>query len=95
MSQARTIVRVPDEIGNKYRFAVISGKRCEQLQRGAFPKVEVVVPVNRQGQAQDAPKLASFWAQVGIQEVEENRIGWEEGEVLEHDYTTGTPISVE
>ncbi|MBI3132187.1 MAG: hypothetical protein HYZ13_12770 [Acidobacteria bacterium] len=95
MSQARTIVRVPDEIGNKYRFAVISGKRCEQLQRGAFPKVEVVVPVNRQGQAQDAPKLASFWAQVGIQEVEENRIGWEEGEVLNLDYTTETPISVE
>ncbi len=95
MSQARTIVRVPEEIGNKYRFAVISGKRCEQLQRGAFPKVEVVVPVNRQGHAQDAPKLASFWAQVGIQEVEENRIGWEEGEVLNLDYTTETPISVE
>ncbi|HJV23351.1 MAG TPA: hypothetical protein VJ623_03950 [Holophagaceae bacterium] len=95
MSQARTIVRVPEEIGNKYRFAVISGKRCEQLQRGAFPKVEVVVPVNRQGQAQDAPKLASFWAQVGIQEVEENRIGWEEGEVLNLDYTTEAPISVE
>jgi len=49
----RTIVRVPDEIANKYRFVVIAGKRCEQLQRGAFPKVEVVVPVNKHGQAQD------------------------------------------
>ena len=35
----RTIVRVPDEIANKYRFVVVAGKRCEQLQRGAFPKV--------------------------------------------------------
>ena len=91
----RTIVRVPDEIGNKYRFASVTGRRCEQLQRGAFPKVEVIVPVNKLGHAQDAPKLASFWAQVGIREVEENRIGWEEGEVLSLDYTTEAPISVE
>ncbi|MCX6547189.1 MAG: DNA-directed RNA polymerase subunit omega [Acidobacteria bacterium] len=70
----RTIVRVPDEIANKYRFVVVAGKRCEQLQRGAFPKVEVVVPVNKHGQAQDAPKLASFWGQVAMAEVEENRI---------------------
>lgn len=93
--QQRTIVRVPEEIGNKYRFAVVSGKRCEQLQRSAFPKVEVVVPVNKLGHAQEAPKLASFWAQVGIREVEENRIAWEEGEVVTLDYTTEAPISVE
>ncbi len=91
----RTIVRVPEEIGNKYRFAVVSGKRCEQLQRGAFPKVEVIVPVNKQGHAQDAPKLASFWAQVGVRETEENRIGWEQGEVVTLDYTTEAPISIE
>jgi hypothetical protein len=91
----RTIVRVPEEIGNKYRFAVVTGRRCEQLQRGAFPKVEVIVPVNKHGQAQDAPKLASFWAQVGIREVEENRIAWEEGEILTLDYTIEAPISVE
>jgi hypothetical protein len=94
MSQ-RTIIRVPEELGNKYRFAVVSGKRCEQLQRGAFPKVEVVVPVNKHGHAQDAPKLASFWSQVSVREVEENRIAFEEGEVLTLDYTTEIPISVE
>ena len=91
----RTIVRIPEEIGNKYRFVVVAGKRCEQLQRGAFPKVEVVVPVNRHGQAQDAPKLASFWGQVAVAEVEENRIAFEEPEVITLDYTTETPISVE
>ncbi|HEX9082627.1 MAG TPA: DNA-directed RNA polymerase subunit omega [Holophagaceae bacterium] len=91
----RTIVRVPEEIGNKYRFVVVAGKRCEQLQRGAFPKVEVVVPVNKHGQAQDAPKLASFWGQVAMAEVEENRIAFEEPEVISLDYTTETPISVE
>lgn len=91
----RTIVRIPEEIGNKYRFVVVAGKRCDQLQRGAFPKVEVVVPVNRHGQAQDAPKLASFWGQVAMAEVEENRIAFEEAEVITLDYTTETPISVE
>ncbi|MDE3032646.1 MAG: hypothetical protein KGI56_03185 [Acidobacteriota bacterium] len=91
----RTIVRVPEEIGNKYRFVVVAGKRCEQLQRGAFPKVEVVVPVNKHGQAQDAPKLASFWGQVAVAEVEENRIAFEEPEVITLDYTTEIPISVE
>ncbi len=91
----RTIVRIPEEIFNKYRFVVVAGKRCEQLQRGAFPKVEVVVPVNRHGQAQDAPKLASFWGQVAVAEVEENRIAFEEPEVITLDYTTETPISVE
>ena len=91
----RTIVRIPEEIGNKYRFVVVAGKRCDQLQRGAFPKVEVVVPVNRHGQAQDAPKLASFWGQVAVAEVEENRIAFEEPEVITLDYTTEAPISVE
>ncbi len=94
MSQ-RTIVRVPEEIGNKYRFVVVAGKRCEQLQRGAFPKVEVVVPVNKHGQAQEAPKLASFWGQVAVAEVEENRIAFEEPEVITLDYTTEAPISSE
>ena len=91
----RTIVRVPEEIANKYRFVVVAGKRCEQLQRGAFPKVEVIVPVNKHGQAQDAPKLASFWGQVAVAEVEENRIAFEEPEVLSLDYTTEAPISGE
>jgi len=91
----RTIVRVPDEIANKYRFVVIAGKRCEQLQRGAFPKVEVVVPVNKHGQAQDAPKLASFWGQVAVAEVEENRIAFEEAEIITLDDTTVVPISSE
>jgi hypothetical protein len=91
----RTIVRVPEEIANKYRFVVVAGKRCEQLQRGAFPKVEVVVPVNKHGQAQDAPKLASFWGQVAVAEVEENRIAFEEPEVITLDYTTEAPISSE
>ena len=94
MSQ-RTVVHVPDEIANKYRFVVISGKRCEQLQRGAFPKVEVQVPMNKLGQAQEAPRLASFWAQVGIREVEEGRIAFEEPEVITLDYTTEVPISVD
>ncbi|HNX95026.1 MAG TPA: hypothetical protein PKL14_07680 [Holophaga sp.] len=94
MSQ-RTVVHIPEEIANKYRFVVVSGKRCEQLQRGAFPKVEVQVPVNKLGQPQEAPKLASFWAQVGIREVEESRIAFEEAEVVTLDYTTETPISVE
>ncbi|HET8902145.1 MAG TPA: hypothetical protein VFM84_09430 [Holophagaceae bacterium] len=94
MSQ-RTIVHVPEEIGNKYRFAVIAGKRCEQLQKSAYPKVEVIVPVDKHGAPQDAPRLASFWSQVSIREVEENRIGWEEGEVVTLDYTTEAPISVE
>ena len=91
----RTIVRVPEEIANKYRFVVVAGKRCEQLQRGAFPKVEVIVPVNKHGQAQDAPKLASFWGQVAVAEVEENRIAFEEPEVISLDYTTEAPISSE
>ena len=92
---ARTIVNVPEEVGTKYRFVVVSGKRCEQLQRGAFPKVEVVVPVNRQGHAQDAPKLASFWSQVALREVEENRIAFEESDVVPLDYTIEAPISVD
>ena len=91
----RTVVHIPDEIGNKYRFVVVSGRRCEQLQRGAYPKVEVTVPMTRQGQAQDAPRLASFWAQVAIKEVEEGRIAFEEPEVITLDYTTEIPISVE
>ena len=91
----RTIVHVPEEIANKYRFVVVAGKRCEQLQRGAYPKVEVVVPVNKLGQPQDAPRLASFWSQVGVREVEESRIAFEEPDVFMPDYTTETPISVE
>ena len=91
----RTVVHIPDEVANKYRFVVVSGKRCEQLQRGAFPKVEVQVPMNKQGQAQDAPKLASFWGQVAIREVEESRIAFEEPEVIALDYTLEVPISVE
>ena len=91
----RTIVRVPEEIANKYRFVVVAGKRCEQLQRGAFPKVEVVVPVNKHGQAQDAPKLASFWGQVAMAEVEENRIAFEEPEIITIEDTTVVPISGE
>jgi hypothetical protein len=94
MSQ-RTVVHIPEEIANKYRFVVVSGKRCEQLQRGAFPKVEVQVPVNKLGQPQEAPKLASFWAQVGIREVEESRIAFEEAEVISLDHTSEAPISVE
>ncbi len=91
----RTIVRVPEEIANKYRFVVVAGKRCDQLQRGAFPKVEVIVPMNKHGQAQDAPKLASFWSQVSMAEVEENRIAFEEADVLHIDDTTVVPISGE
>lgn len=91
----RTVVHIPEEVANKYRFVVVSGKRCEQLQRGAFPKVEVQVPMNKMGQAQDAPKLASFWGQVAIREVEESRIAFEEPEVLSLDYTLEVPISVE
>lgn len=91
----RTVVHIPDEVANKYRFVVVSGKRCEQLQRGAFPKVEVQVPMNKLGQPQDAPKLASFWGQVAIREVEESRIAFEEPEVTVLDYTTEVPISVE
>lgn len=91
----RTVVHIPEEISNKYRFVVVAGKRCEQLQRGAYPKVEVVVPVTKQGHSQDAPKLASFWAQVGIKEVEESRIAFETPEVTVYDYTTEVPISVE
>jgi hypothetical protein len=95
MTTQRTIVHVPDEVANKYRFVVVAGKRCEQLQRGAFPKVEVIVPMTKQGHAQDAPRLASFWSQVGIREVEESRIAFEEPEVKILDYTTETPISVD
>ena len=91
----RTVVHIPEEVANKYRFVVVAGKRCEQLQRGAFPKVEVVVPVNRLGQAQDAPRLASFWSQVGVREVEESRIAVETPEIVLYDYTTEVPISVE
>jgi hypothetical protein len=91
----RTVVHIPDEVANKYRFVVVSGKRCEQLQRGAFPKVEVQVPMNKQGQPQDAPRLASFWGQVAIREVEESRIAFEEPEVIALDYTLEVPISVE
>ena len=74
----RTVVHIPEEIANKYRFVVITGKRCEQLQRGAYPKVEVQVPMNKLGQPQEAPRLASFWAQVAIKEVEEGRIAFED-----------------
>ncbi|MBK8792343.1 MAG: hypothetical protein IPN59_04160 [Holophaga sp.] len=91
----RTVVHIPEEISNKYRFVMVSGKRCEQLQRGAYPKVEVIVPVNKLGQAQDAPKLASFWAQVSVKEVEESRIAFETPEIVIYDYTTEVPISVE
>jgi|TergutMp193P3_1026864.scaffolds.fasta_scaffold57493_2 hypothetical protein len=88
-------VNIPEEVANKYRFVVVAGKRCEQLQHGAFPKVEVVVPINRLGQPQEAPKLASFWAQVSVKEVEEGRIAFEEPEVVSLDYTTEAPISVD
>lgn len=91
----RTVVHIPEEISNKYRFVMVTGKRCEQLQRGAYPKVEVIVPVNKLGQAQDAPKLASFWAQVSVKEVEESRIAFETPEITIYDYTTEVPISVE
>jgi hypothetical protein len=91
----RTIVHIPEEIQNKYRFVVVSGKRCDQLQRGAYPKVEVTVPVSRHGQPQEAPKLASFWSQVSVREVEEGRIAFEEPEVITLDYTIEAPISVE
>ena len=91
----RTIVHIPEEIANKYRFVVVAGKRCEQLQRGAYPKVEVQVPVNKLGRPQEAPRLASFWGQVAIKETEETRIAFEEPEVALLDYTTETPISVE
>ena len=94
MSQ-RTVVHIPDEIANKYRFLVVAGKRCEQLQRGAFPKVEVQVPMNKLGQPQEAPRLASFWGQVSIREVEEGRIAFEVPEVISLDYTLEVPISVE
>ena len=59
------------------------------------PLVEVVVPVNKHGQAQDAPKLASFWGQVAVAEVEENRIAFEEAEILTIEDTTVVPISGE
>ena len=95
MTTQRTVVHIPEEIANKYRFVVVTGKRCEQLQRGAYPKVEVQVPMNKLGQPQEAPRLASFWAQVAIKEVEEGRIAFEEPEVITLDYTTEIPISVE
>ncbi|MDE3245646.1 MAG: hypothetical protein KGN80_06125 [Acidobacteriota bacterium] len=91
----RTVVKIPPEIANKYRFVSVAGKRCDQLQRGAYPKVEVVVPMTKQGHAQDAPKLASFWAQVAVREVEESRIAFEEPDITPLDYTTELPISVE
>jgi hypothetical protein len=91
----RPVVQVPEEVGNKYRFVVVAGKRCEQLQHGAFPKVEVVVPVNRQGHAQEAPKLASFWAQVAVKEVEESRIAFEETEIAPLDDAAEASIAVE
>jgi len=91
----RTVVHIPEEVSNKYRFVVVAGKRCEQLQRGAFPKVEVIVPVNRMGQAQDAPRLASFWSHVAVEEVEQDKIGFETPEVTLYDYTHEAPISVE
>ena len=91
----RPVVRIPEEIGNKYRFVMVAGKRCDQLQRGAYPKVEVIVPMNKLGQAQDAPKLASFWSQFAIREVEESRIAFETPEITIFDNTTEVPISVE
>lgn len=91
----RTVVHIPEEINNKYRFVVVAGKRCEQLQRGAFPKVEVLVPLNKLGQQQDPPKLASFWAQVAIREVEKDSIAWETPEITVLDYTIEAPISME
>ena len=91
----RTIVHIPEEITNKYRFVVVAGKRCEQLQRGAYPKVEVQVPVNKLGQPQEAPRLASFWGQVAIKETEEARIAFEEPKITPLDYTTEIPISVD
>jgi len=54
-----------------------------------------VVPVNKHGQAQDAPKLASFWGQVAVAEVEENRIAFEEAEIAPINDTTVVPISSE
>jgi hypothetical protein len=91
----RTVVHIPEEIGNKYRFVMVAGKRCDQLQRGAYPKVEVIVPMNKLGLAQDAPKLASFWSQFAVREVEESRIAFETPEITIFDYTTEVPISVE
>ncbi len=91
----RTIVRIPQEIGNKYRFAVITGRRCSQLQEEAFPKVEVVVPIGKNGQAQEAPKLASFWSNVAMQEVEQDKIAWEERKIEQAENIFETPISIE
>lgn len=91
----RTIVRIPQEIDNKYRFAVITGRRCAQLQEDAYPKIDVVVPVAKNGQPQDAPRLASFWSNVAIQEVEQDKIAWEERKVEEPGDIFETPISIE
>lgn len=95
MAQKRTIVRVPTEINNKYRFAVIAGQRSAQLQLAAFPKVEVKVEADKTGQPLPAPRLASFWSNIAIQEVEQDRIGWKEEEVVEIDNTFTTPITIE
>ena len=33
-------MKVPQEIGSKYRMIVLAGKRVAQLQQGATPRVE-------------------------------------------------------
>ena len=45
------------EVPEPYRFVVVAGKRCEQLQRGAYPKVEVVVPDSMA----DARSISATW----------------------------------
>ena len=41
----RTIVRVPDEIANKYRFVVVAGKRCEEAEIAPLEET-IVVPIS-------------------------------------------------
>ena len=33
-------MKIPEEVGSKYRFIVLAGQRVAQLQRGATPRVE-------------------------------------------------------
>ncbi len=40
-------MKIPEEVGSKYRFIVLAGQRVAQLQRGARPRVEEEMKMTR------------------------------------------------
>ena len=54
-------MKIPEGVGSKYRFIILSGQRVAQLQKGAKPRLE-----------QDTGN--EKYTQIAMSELEENRL---------------------